>query len=147
LKNTVIITALKKILFLGNTVDGSIHDYKLLKYELDVTQDWFEKTKVYVDLGYFGMEKDYLSSSSIFMPHKKPRKSKNNPNTSLTKQQKEDNKILSKTRVFVEHVIGGMKIFRCLSDRFRNHIKLLEDSFIGISAAIWNFKIIMNSIT
>jgi hypothetical protein len=34
--------------------------------------------------------------------------------------------------------IGGIKIFRCLSDRFRNHIRLLEDIFIGISAAIWN---------
>lgn len=147
MKNTVIITSLKQILFLGKTVDGSIHDYKLLKYELDVTQDWFKKTKVYVDLGYFGMQKDYLSSSSIFMPHKKPRKSKNNPKPSLTKQQKEENKILSKTRVFVENVIGGMKIFRCLSDRFRNHIKLLEDIFIGISSAIWNFKILVNSTT
>lgn len=101
MKNTVIITALKQILFLGKTVDGSIHDYKLLKYELDVTRDWFKRTKVYVDLGYSGMQKDYLSSSSIFMPHKKPRKSKNNPKPSLTKQQKEENKILSKTRVFV----------------------------------------------
>jgi hypothetical protein len=143
----VIITAFKQILFIGKTVEGSIHDYKLLKYELDVNQDWFKKTKVYVDLGYFGMKKDYLSSSSIFMPHKKPRKSKNNPNPSLTKQQKAENKILSKTRVFVEHVIGGIKIFRCLSDRFRNHIKLLEDIFIGISSAIWNFKISTNSIT
>ena len=136
---------LKQILFLGNTVDGSIHDYKLLKQELDETQDWFGRNKVYVDLGYVGIKKDYISSASILIPHKKPRKSKNNSNSSLTKQQKEENKILSKTRVIVEHVIGGIKIFRCLSDRFRNHIKLLEDIFIGISAAIWNFKISLNS--
>jgi hypothetical protein len=127
-------------------VDGCIHDYKLLTQELDKTQDWFGNNKVYVDLGYFGIKKDY-PSASIFIPHKKQKKSKNNPNPSLTKQQKEENKILSKTRVLVEHVIGGIKIFRCLSDRFRNHIKLLEDIFIGISAAIWNFKILLNSNT
>jgi hypothetical protein len=143
----VIVTTLRQILFLGKTVDGCIHDYKLLKQELDKNQDWFITNKVYVDLGYVGIKKDYASSASIFIPHKKPRKSKNNPNPSLTKQQKEENKILSKTRVFVEHVIGGIKIFRCLSDRFRNHIKLLEDIFIGISAAIWNFKLLLNSNT
>jgi hypothetical protein len=143
----VIVTTLRQILFLGKTVDGCIHDYKLLKQELDKNQDWFITNKVYVDLGYVGIKKDYASSASIFIPHKKSRKSKNNPNPSLTKQQKEENKILSKTRVFVEHVIGGIKIFRCLSDRFRNHIKLLEDIFIGISAAIWNFKLLLNSNT
>lgn len=145
MKNTVIVSTLKDILFLGKTVNGCIHDYKLLKMELNKSQDWFKKIKVYVDLGYVGIKKDYLSSSSILIPHKKPRKSKNNPKPSLTKQQKQENKILAKTRVFVEHVIGGIKIFRCLSDRFRNHIKLLEDIFIGISSAIWNFKILMKS--
>jgi hypothetical protein len=80
----VIVTTLRQILFLGKTVDGCIHDYKLLKQELDKNQDWFITNKVYVDLGYVGIKKDYASSASIFIPHKKSRKSKNNPNPSLT---------------------------------------------------------------
>ena len=73
---------------------------------------------------------------------KKPRKSKKKPNPpELTKDQKEENRKMSGERVIVENSIGGMKRFRCISDRYRNHIKNLKDLFILLSAGLWNFNI------
>jgi hypothetical protein len=45
------------------------------------------------------------------LPHKKPRKSKKNPCPELTSEQKQTNRRLAKTRIIVEHAIGGMKHF------------------------------------
>jgi hypothetical protein len=57
------------------------------------------------------LKKDYSSARHIFIPNKKPKKSKKNPNTSLTRKQKAQNKIMASKRVIVEHAIGGMKAF------------------------------------
>jgi hypothetical protein len=43
--------------------------------------------------------------------------------------------------VVVENVNGGMKRFRCIIDRYRNHIDELKDLFISISAGLWNFNL------
>lgn len=48
-------------------------------------------------------------------PHKKPRKGE------LTEQQKAKNKIFSSKRIFVEHLIGLVKLFRIAKERFRLH--------------------------
>lgn len=48
---------------------------------------------------------------------------------------------MSKERIIVEHAIGGMKRFRCLVDKFRNHIPYVKDLFILLSAGIWNLHI------
>ena len=61
----------------------------------------------------------------IHLPHKKPRKSKKDPNPTLTPKQKKENRVLSRTRVAVEHRIGDIKIFQSLTIQFRNHIKNL----------------------
>ena len=75
-----------------------------------------------VDLGYQGILTDYVGED-IHLPHKKPRKSKNNPETSLTDEQKLENQALSKIRIFVENAIGGLKRYNILVHRFRNHRK------------------------
>lgn len=141
MKNTVIITYSSKIVFLGDTNPGKIHDYKLLKDELPPNENWFKDVTVFVDLGYLGIAKDYSNNTTINIPHKKPRKSKNNPNPQLTDQQKEENKKLSRDRVKVEHVIGSMKRFYCLVHRCRNHLKEFKDYFIAIAAGIHNLKL------
>jgi len=43
-------------------------------------------------------------------------------------------------RVLVEHAIGGMKVFRVLPFRLRNHLKHLADDFIFATAGLWNLK-------
>jgi hypothetical protein len=40
----------------------------------------------------------------------------------------------------VEHAIGGMKAFRVLTIRLRNHLKHLADDFILAAAGLWNLK-------
>ena len=139
-KNTTVSDTDKRILILGKTVPGSQHDYSLLKEEFDPKIDWFASTDASTDLGYQGIKTDYLSPENIHIPHKKPRKSKQNPDPQLTRQQKRENRQIGRVRVLVEHAIGGMKVFRVLTIRLRNHLKHLADDFIFATAGLWNLK-------
>ena len=127
------------IVFLGLTTQGSFHDYALLQEEFPPEENWFEWLKVFVDLGYLGIKKDY--EGDIQIPHKKPRKSKNNPNPKLTDQQKEENTALSKIRIFVENAIAGIKRYNILVQKYRNKRKNFEDDVIAIAAGLWNLRI------
>lgn len=143
MKNTILSTTLREILYLGPTQPGKEHDFTLLKNEFPNDQAWFKGKLIWVDLGYQGTAK-YYSSSSIYEPYKKPRKSKANPNPELTVSQKQTNKRYSSIRVYVEHAIGGMKIFSCLAHRFRNRSDGVIDTVAALSAGLWNLKIIAN---
>ena len=103
----------KKIFYLGKTFFGHSHHYILTDYVGD----------------------------DIRVPHKKPRKSKKNPVTSLSKEQKAENQALSKIRIFVENAICGLKRYNILVHRFRNHKKSFDDDVIGIAAGLWNFNL------
>ena len=113
----------------------------MLKKEFDTALDWFSGFDIFIDLGYQGFREDY-QSRRVFIPHKKPKKSKKNPNPTLTQQQKDENKAMSRQRVVVENTIGGMKRFRCLVERYRNHIPFVKDSLILLSSGLWNFHIL-----
>jgi hypothetical protein len=135
----------KKIIFLSPMENGSCHDYSLMKKFFNPAISWFKETFVFLDLGFYGAQKDYLSSHNIIMPHKKPRKSKNNPNPLLTESQKMENKTQARVRVVIEHAIGGIKSFHCLSHRIRNHKDNLIDNMAWLSAGLWNFKLLWNN--
>lgn len=125
------------------TTAGAIHDYFLLKEELrwfEGHETWFDLVELFVDLGYLGIEKDFVIQK-IQIPIKKPKKSKNKPNPQLTDEQKEHNKTVSQTRVRIEHAIGSMKVFNIMAHIYRNHKKEFEDVSAGICAAIHNLKI------
>jgi hypothetical protein len=139
-KNTVLSTVDKFIVFLGRTFTGHNHDYSILKAELPPELDWFGDLKVWVDLGYLGIATDY-PDGQIAIPIKKPRKSKHNPDPHLTDVQKAVNKAVSQIRVFVENAIGGLKRYNILVHRFRNHKENFEDDVIGIAAGLWNFAL------
>ncbi len=139
-KNTVISDINKMILFIGYTVMGGIHDYRLLKNEFPADMDWFSRFRVWVDLGYIGIQKDY-THCEILIPHKKPRKSKANPSPSLTDEQKAENREMSSLRVIVEHAIGGMKRFGILTGKFRNRKEKFVDDVAALCAGLWNLKI------
>lgn len=51
------------------------------------------------------------------MPHKKPRGGK------LTEEQKQSNRTLARRRVVIEHINRRLKVFRILSQRYRNRRK------------------------
>ena len=141
MKNTIISTTTREILYLGPTQPGKAHDFMLLKNEFPNDQAWFKGKRIWVDLGYQGTAK-YYSLSGIYEPYKKPRKSKANSNPELTVNQKQTNKRYSSIRVFVEHTIGGMKVFSCLAHRFRNWSDGAIDTVAALSAGLWNLKII-----
>ena len=60
-------------------------------------------------------DKAYVGEAQIIIPVKKPK------NEELTPKQKEENKVLSSERVFVEHLIRVVKIFKVIQERFRLH--------------------------
>ena len=61
----------------------------------------------------FGGDKAYQGGKNIKTPHKKKRKQE------LSDKQKEENKKFSSNRIFVEHLIRLVKIFKVASQRFR----------------------------
>ena len=128
----------KWIVFLGDTFAGHTHDYTMLKAEFAPDQPWFETLRVLLDLGYQGIQTDYVGER-IEIPHKKPRKSQANPNPQRTPEQKAANQAMSRTRIFVEHAIAGLKRFNILVHDFRNRREQMEDDVIALCAALWNF--------
>ena len=93
---------------------------------------------VLVDLGFQGILSDY-EGQNIFIPFKKPRKSKRNPDPKLTDEQKAVNQALAKIRVLAENAIAGIKRFNILTHPFRNHKAGFDDQVIAIAAGLWNF--------
>jgi len=61
----------------------------------------------------FQGDKGYAGEASIKTPTEKPKKGE------LTLRQKEENKQMAGDRIFVEHLIRVVKIFRIASERFR----------------------------
>lgn len=78
-----------------------------------------------VDTGYLGLKKRH---SNTEMPKKK---SKNNP---LSKCDKRRNREISAQRVLCENVIGALKRFRILAERYRNRRKRFGLRFFLIAA-------------
>lgn len=108
---------------------GSHHDYKIYKSKHPALS---EKLMVFYDLGYLGVEKDFPDQTSV-LPYKKKR------GKELSISQKEWNKLQSKIRINVEHVIAQIKKFR-ISDTFRNKL-CRYDTISEIVCGIVNFKI------
>ena len=81
---------------------------------------WREQQNVFSSEQKFSGDKAYVGEAQIKTPMKKPKKGE------LTEKQKEENKQFSSVRVFVEHVIRTMKIFRAAGDKFRLNINKYE---------------------
>ena len=131
------------VLFLGETHNGSVHDFSMLKTDCPTGQmtdnELFRQGILWVDLGYQGIIKLY-ENLKIEIPHKRPRKTKKNPTPKLTDEQKEYNSYIGTTRIRVEHSIGGIKISRIASHKFRGRKKGWNDDVILVATALHNFK-------
>lgn len=140
-KNTIMSTVAKWVVFVGSTFSGHEHDYTMLKAEFPPELPWFENLHALLDLGYQGILTDYVGEN-IEIPHKKPRKSQKNPQPKLTNEQKAENQALSRVRIFVENAIGGIKRFNILVHAFRNRKTHMEDDVIALCAGLWNFLLL-----
>ncbi len=107
---------------------GRMHDFQLFKTSrIGILAD----TECLADSGYQGLTKLHANSQT---PKKK---SKHHP---LTPDQKAANRELASRRTLAEHVIGRLKVFRILSERYRNRRKRFGLRFNLISA-IYNFEL------
>jgi DDE superfamily endonuclease len=139
-KNLIMTDHHRRVIYLSPMANGSMHDYTLFKQEFPPDFSWFEKIQIWLDLGFYGAHTEYTHATQIYLPHKKPRKSKANPSPVLSPEQKEDNKKLAQVRVKVEHAIGLTKSFHCLAHRVRNHLDSLLDTFMWLGAGLQNLK-------
>ncbi len=107
---------------------GSKHDFQLFKASQCTL---CAQACVLADAGYQGLAELHANSQT---PAKK---SKLHP---LTAEQKSANRALSRKRIVIEHIIRKLKIFRILSERYRNRRKRFGLRFNQI-AAIYNLEL------
>ena len=111
-----------------NFTNGKRHDFRLFK---ESGVHIHPKTKSLTDSGYQGIQELHKNSE---MPKKRTKK---NP---LTKEDKKNNRALSSERVLNENVIGMLKRFKIISDRYRNRRKRFGLRF-NLIAAIYNLEL------
>ncbi|MBH8564964.1 transposase family protein [Nostoc sp. CENA67] len=78
------------------------------------SQEQFDKSQL------FSGDKGFQGGENITTPHKRK------PKRELTQQQKDENKALSSNRIFIEHLIRFLKIFRVARERFRLKLDTYE---------------------
>jgi hypothetical protein len=108
--------------------NGKKHDFKLFK---ESKVRWTSERCGITDSGYTGIKRFQKNSR---LPKKS---SKKNP---LTKNDKEENRKISSERVLNENVIGCMKRFKILSDRYRNRRKRFGLR-LNLIAGIYNYEL------
>ena len=89
------------------------------------------KIKILTDTGYQGIAKIHANSE---LPKKK---TKRNP---LTKEDKKNNRKLASDRVINENVIGSLKLFKIIADKYRNRRKRFRLRF-NLIAGIHNLQL------
>lgn len=91
--------------------NGKKHDFRLFK---ESKERWTKERCGMTDSGYTGIKK---RQGNTKLPKKS---SKKRP---LTKEEKKQNRKISSDRVVNENVIGRLKRFKMISDRYRNRRK------------------------
>lgn len=109
--------------------NGKRHDFRLFKEsKIHIHPD----TDVLVDTGYQGIKKIHSRSA---LPKKKTKKKP------LTKEDKKANRQLASERVLNENVIGVLKRFKIIADRYRNRRKRFALRF-NLIAGIYNWELL-----
>jgi len=107
---------------------GSKHDFQLFK---DDACEFSERLRILADAGYQGLMDLHENSQTPF------KKSKYH---ALTKREKQSNRSLARKRIVIEHIFRKLKVFRILSERYRNRRKRFALRF-NLIAAIYNLEL------
>jgi len=115
--------------FLSQTYNGSVHDKKIcdeqpLKIPIG--------TNLWQDTGFVGHNPKGVN---VLMPMKKPK------GKELSKEQKQENREISKFRVLVEHAICGAKRCRIIKERLRCHKKGFDDLIMELACGLHNYRV------
>jgi transposase len=108
--------------------NGSKHDFQLFKESHSVIS---RHIFALADTGYQGLVGLHSNSQT---PAKK---TKLHP---LSEEQKANNRAISKKRILIENIIRKLKIFRILSERYRNRRRRFGLRF-NLIAAIYNMEL------
>ena len=106
---------------------GSQHDFQLFQHSRCT---FSPATCLLADAGYPGLLDLHPNSQTPL------KKSKRHP---LSQAQKTNNRALSRKRILIENIIRRLKIFRILSERYRNRRKRFGLRF-NLIAAICNIE-------
>ena len=128
-KNLLISSHERRVVYLGPTSAGSVHDKKLAdESRLTYPPD----TLLLKDTGFQGHEPPGIAT---LQPRKKPR------GRGLHPIQKTINQVISKVRVTVEHAIAGMKRCRIVADTFRNWRHGMVDQVMLAASGLHNLRV------
>ena len=124
MKNILITSLIKTVLYLSPTYKGKAHDKSIcdeeqIKFDVPVT--------LWEDLGFIGLNPD---NALVKRPIKKPRKRE------LNIEEKAFNRQISSKRVKVEHAIGQCKIFRIAKDQVRAFKDNFRDTCMFLACGI-----------
>jgi hypothetical protein len=129
IKNLLISNEQGKILFLGETSEGSIHDIRLYQQAELTFPD--KDHCLLVDLGFQGINPENIM---VVMPEKKPK------GKGLSVQRKAINTLISSIRVKVEHDIAGIKRCRIIRNQVRLHGWEIRDRIMNIACGLHNLR-------
>ena len=108
--------------------NGSEHDFQLFKNSRCTLA---QEICLVADAGYQGLAALHANSQT---PAKKSKFHQ------LSREQKSSNRALSQKRILIENIIRRLKIFRILSERYRNRRKRFGLRF-NLIAAICNLEL------
>ena len=111
---------------MSDTVEGKRSDKALAQ---DICLDLPGNSCVLQDLGFMGLS---LPGVELLQPYKKKRGSK------LTLFECLSNRILSSSRVYIEHVFASVKRFRSVREIVRMRIEGIEDDLMQICCGLHN---------
>ena len=128
-KNLLVSSHERRVVYLGPTAPGSVHDKKLadesgLTYPPDTLR--------LKDTGFQGHEPP---GCTPLQPKKKPRGRELHP------IQKTINQVISRVRVTVEHAIAGVKRCRVVADTFRHGRPGMVDQVMLAASGLHNLRV------
>lgn len=129
-KNNLLCDDIQYIHYLSPTVVGSTHDITIAReYPMILPQNSILR----VDLGFQSLQVE--GCKIIEIPFKKT------PKKELSFSKKIFNKMLSSTRVVVEHTNSGVKRLRMVKDTIRFHALEKRDFIMQIACALHNLRV------
>ena len=108
--------------------EGKKHDRRLLKESRIRLK---KESEAALDSGYQGFQNEHANT---VLPTKKKKGKR------LSKEEKKANRELASKRVLNEHVIGKLKRFKIIAERYRNRRKRFGLRF-NLIAGIYNFEL------
>lgn len=133
-KKNLLISSEKRVVYLGPTSAGSVHDKKLAD---ESGLSFPAGTLLLKDTGFQGYEP---AGTATLQPKKKPRGREIHP------IQKTINQVISRVRVTVEHAIAGVKRCRIVADTFRNRREGLVDEVMLLASGLHNLRVITRTL-